>query len=130
MVVVVVFPLLESFGEEVCVVGDFAFEELVAFFGVDVVGVFDAPMVVTSSWGVGWCGCLVWCIAWGVDVFVFVEAFGGSAFDVYARVGSCWRIRTTRSDVERVVRGAVSGCVSVGVGWLVRLLLVGCGATA
>ncbi|WRS29993.1 hypothetical protein U6G28_10855 [Actinomycetaceae bacterium MB13-C1-2] len=39
-----VFPLLESFGEEVRVVDDFSFEESIELFGVDPVGPFDLPV--------------------------------------------------------------------------------------
>ena len=38
IIVVVVFPLLESFGEQICVVDDFAFEESVELLGIDPVG--------------------------------------------------------------------------------------------
>ena len=53
IVVVVVLPLLESFGEQPGVVQDLAFEELVELVRVDPMGSFDAPMLSRPVCGLG-----------------------------------------------------------------------------
>lgn len=50
VVVVVIFPLLEAFGEEVRIVDDFTFEQSVELVGIDAVGAFDFAV---QAWGSG-----------------------------------------------------------------------------
>ena len=50
IVVVVVFPLLESFGEEVRIVDDFTFEQSVELLGIDAMRALDFAV---QAWGSG-----------------------------------------------------------------------------
>ena len=50
VVVVVVFPLLEAFGEEFRIVDDLTFEQSVELVGIDAVGALDCAV---QAWGSG-----------------------------------------------------------------------------